>query len=97
MKQREEFSVAAQKASRPQIGAVAEHFITDPVLKEGLTGVLLLLDEHKIKMGWFHTSHYKSKYKGELIVDIKIAQGFHNIENWLSITVIGAMDVMQTV
>jgi len=81
------YSVAAQKKNRPSIDMIRDIFITDPVLKKGLDDVLTLLHEYKIKMGWFHTSHWKAKYKGEPILSIKIGNGFKYIENWLLINV----------
>jgi len=79
------YSVAAQKATRPSIDIIVERFITDDKLKRGLYGVLALLREANVKLSWFHTSHYKAKYKGEPIVSIKIGHGFKFIDNWLTI------------
>ena len=76
-----------QKANRTPFETVVNYLISDPVLKNGLESIILLLNEHKIKPAWYHTSHYQCKYKGENIVSIKIGDGYKHIPNLIRINV----------
>ena len=59
-----------------------EQFILDPVLKQGMTHLLLLLQNLKMKPIWYHKTSYKCNYKGERVVYINMGR-----ENWLRIRV----------
>jgi hypothetical protein len=78
--------VGTQKKERPQIDVLIEHLITDPILKDRLERVVELLKENKVKLDWFTTSHYKCKYKKEVIFQIKLGDGFKFRENEVYIT-----------
>jgi len=77
--------VGIQKKERTKIETIIKELISDFELKSGLEDLISLLREYKINPTWYHTSHYKFKYQGELLISLKIGNGAGFIENRLTI------------
>jgi len=77
----------AQKAGKPAIEDVCEQILTDPVLREGMTGLLALSREIHMKPCWFVTNTWKCSYKGKRVVTYGVGRGDRMETNYLKISV----------
>ena len=62
-----EQSTKEQKANKPKIEDVCDYFLTDNILKEGMTHLLKFSNELKMKPAWFAKNAYKCTHKGKKV------------------------------
>ena len=76
-----------QKANKPKIEEICEQILTDSTLKNGMSRLLELSKEIKMKPCWQVTNGYGCNYKGKRVVQYRIGRGDKWETNYLKIFV----------
>ena len=76
-----------QKASKPALEDVCNALISKPELKDGMTRLLDLSRELRMKPSWSHTNVWNCNYKGKRVVSYGIGLGDRMEQNRLIVRV----------
>jgi len=76
---------ALQKAAKPTIEEICDILLTRPELREGMTSLITLSKELKMKPCWSHTNNWNCNYKGKRVVSYLVGMGDKQKQDWLKI------------